>query len=469
MDYKEKYEHALNVCKWLLANNKISEIAATDMFRELIDDEKIRISLINKFKLLQDPKTHIDPTKWEGIDIFKIIAWLEKQGKNEEINEASYRAGIKRVLDNPESYGLEKQGEQKQHLELKAGHWYFCHQAYCERADILTVKEGETFKCEKDGIVKGLIIKEPEKYFREISTPADKVEPKFKVGDWVLVCDKTLCQIEKVTDLPGNHFQYWTTDGAWFGDGTEAHLWTIQDAKKGDILQANKCTLIFDSLAKDIDGNTVISSWYSCDTHTFYGMGPSQPDLWVTEGVVPATKKQRDLLFSKMKKAGYEWDAEKKELKKIEQEEDAELTDFESVLFSAFSDAWQEYLSGKEVNVVKWTREHSTELLEVAREQKPAWSEEEKARIDRIINVLDWAEEKGRISYSDWEDYVTYVKSLKPQNKQNTAWSEEDEYVFSKFLNWMLIVNPTSSTFEKLPKEQFIERFKSLKERMKGE
>lgn len=48
---------------------------------------------------------------------------------------------------------------------------------------------------------------------------------------------------------------------------------------------------------------------------------------------------------------------------------------------------------------------------------------------------------------------------------QNPAWSEEDEYVFSKVLDWMLIVNPTSSIFEKLPKEQFIERFKSLKER----
>ena len=33
----------------------------------------------------------------------------------------------------------------------------------------------------------------------------------------------------------------------------------------------------------------------------------------------PATKEQCDLLFSKMKEAGYEWDDENKELKKIEQ------------------------------------------------------------------------------------------------------------------------------------------------------
>ena len=35
-------------------------------------------------------------------------------------------------------------------------------------------------------------------------------------------------------------------------------------------------------------------------------------------GIKPATKEQRDLLFHKMKEAGYEWDALNKELKKIE-------------------------------------------------------------------------------------------------------------------------------------------------------
>ena len=67
---------------------------------------------------------------------------------------------------------LEKQGEPKQHLELKAGNWYICHRAYCCRADHLTVKEGERFQCEKDGIVKGFVVKEPEKYFKECSAPA---------------------------------------------------------------------------------------------------------------------------------------------------------------------------------------------------------------------------------------------------------------------------------------------------------
>lgn len=47
----------------------------------------------------------------------------------------------------------------------------------------------------------------------------------------------------------------------------------------------------------------------------------------------PATTEQRDLLFTKMKEAGYEWDDENKELKKIEQilptwsEEDEKILD----------------------------------------------------------------------------------------------------------------------------------------------
>ena len=43
------------------------------------------------------------------------------------------------------------------------------------------------------------------------------------------------------------------------------------------------------------------------------------PDCVEVNTVKPATKIQRDFLFRKIKEAGYEWDAEKKELKKIEQ------------------------------------------------------------------------------------------------------------------------------------------------------
>ena len=61
--------------------------------------------------------------------------------------------------------------------------------------------------------------------------------------------------------------------------------------------------------------------------------------------------------------------------------EEDELSCFESALFTSFSDAWQEYLNGEEVNVKQWAKEHSKEILEAAKEelkeQKSAWSEED--------------------------------------------------------------------------------------------
>ena len=73
-----------------------------------------------------------------------------------------------------------------------------------------------------------------------------------------------------------------------------------------------------------------------------------------------------------------EWEAELNGYNKIlslinslQQEQnsiqDAELTDFESALFTAFSYAWQSYLMGEEVNVVQWVKENSAGLLEAAK------------------------------------------------------------------------------------------------------
>ena len=50
--------------------------------------------------------------------------------------------------------------------------------------------------------------------------------------------------------------------------------------------------------------------------------------------------------------------------------QDAELTVFESALFTAFSYAWHSYLMGEEVNVAQWAKENSAELLEAARCQQ---------------------------------------------------------------------------------------------------
>ena len=75
--YKKKYKGALARCKWLLSEGMISRIAATDLFRELMDNdsENVRREIINIFHSLAEGKIPVD------INYADIFTWLEKQGE----------------------------------------------------------------------------------------------------------------------------------------------------------------------------------------------------------------------------------------------------------------------------------------------------------------------------------------------------------------------------------------------------
>ena len=125
-----------------------------------------------------------------------------------EFEDDSARDGIYPGEEYPNGYytQMEKfEEEQKPYLELKAGKWYICHRAYCARADHLTVKEGERFMCEKDGIVKGFVIKEPEKYFKECSAPepVEKDQKPISTEDMPYITDKHFYERE-----PADSFKY---------------------------------------------------------------------------------------------------------------------------------------------------------------------------------------------------------------------------------------------------------------------
>jgi len=77
MDYEKAYKGALARCKWLLANRRISRIAATDLFRELgeSEDDKIKREILDFFYQFEDKELR-------GIDISPWIAWVEKQEVN---------------------------------------------------------------------------------------------------------------------------------------------------------------------------------------------------------------------------------------------------------------------------------------------------------------------------------------------------------------------------------------------------
>jgi hypothetical protein len=139
-----------------------------------------------------------------------------------------------------------------------------------------------------------------------------KVESKFKVGDWITNGDYTW----KIISV--DNFDY-TLQNQW-GECVEDtivyvndvfHLWTIKDAKNGDVLV-------------DIYGNMGV--YKKCDAliwESYFSLGCHggfQPFKVIHENekTCPAIKELRELLSQKMKEAGYKWDAEKKELIKEE-------------------------------------------------------------------------------------------------------------------------------------------------------
>lgn len=154
---------------------------------------------------------------------------------------------------------------------------------------------------------------------------ANKVEPKFKVGDWIVWEDKRYkvnyngCGYELV-DQNGlsTSLEYGNID-------ENAHLWTINDAKPGDIIYAESKFATFDFIvifSKLENKNVGVYCGVSSDSDDY----SDNLDHWEFDSTkdfiemdrynfYPVSKEQRDLLFTKMKEAGYEWANKPKELK----------------------------------------------------------------------------------------------------------------------------------------------------------
>ena len=150
---------------------------------------------------------------------------------------------------------------------------------------------------------------------KNIST-LDLVGPKFHIGDYIV---NDYCK-GKVIELTDDAYLLDTEQGIPFSCEHNAHLWTIQDANVGDVLVTvdNNHPFIYKGC---LDHNHPYSPVAYCGINTlgyFCIGGDSFDHWWTNEKVQPSTKEQRDILFQKMKESGYEWDAEKKELMKIE-------------------------------------------------------------------------------------------------------------------------------------------------------
>lgn len=141
--------------------------------------------------------------------------------------------------------------------------------------------------------------------------PTDKVEPKFNVGAWITFNGGIPFKILKIEEELSGILDYLLIrqDGhkSYFNKkyvDENARLWTIQDAKDGDVLTVDGISFIY-CFNGDYQGN------YCCIDSD--GVFRTSLDFGFNgKTILPATKEQRELLFKEMKEAGYEWDVKKK-------------------------------------------------------------------------------------------------------------------------------------------------------------
>lgn len=290
---------------------------------------------------------------------------------------------------------LEKQGEQKPadevklKFEIEKGKWYVCTQTYTLRGKIVVIK-GQTYLSNQDGAIEGE--------------------------------DRHLF-IDKIDGKALNYFK----------------PWTIKDAKDGDVFaDMDRAILLFRGVGNN-EWSDAIDYYALLETNMNNRFSLQEgDDYWGRVdycSLCPATKEQRELLFQKMKEAEYEWDAEKKELRKIEQNLAEQNVDSRK-LCNIVIEELSKY-SGNEVCKAPWALDSTgvqyplyfAELgAKWQKEQKPTWNEEDDNCLSTIIAEFSKCSGKS-VSKDEWmrcNDFLNSIKDrVQPQPKQE--WSEEDE------------------------------------------
>ena len=372
MDYEKKLREIINSNSEYYPSEDKTVFAK--YFPELKEDENERIRKV----LLNDFKNNCSEYYCDGVNRDMIIAWLEKQGEQMTkpkfhegdwiLNDVCYPLQIASIKDGMYIF---TEGDAMsvsfvdEHLHLwtiqdaEDGdvlvngsnififHYLsatrlmgYCHVNIDNRRFYDDLGKNECF-CLIDAVVNPATKEQRELLFqkmkeagyewdtekKEVKKLTDEVEPKFKVGNWFVNNNRKDIFLIKSINING----YYTLEdikGNIISPclppcESDSHLWTIEDAKDGDVLATENFIFIF----KNIDNGNGVH--YYCQYEISKHENDNQFDIALPQSLMgrvsnsishysPATKEQRNLLFQKMKEAGYEWDADKKELKKIE-------------------------------------------------------------------------------------------------------------------------------------------------------
>lgn len=203
---------------------------------------------------------------------------------------------------------------------------------------------------------------------------------RFKVGDWI-TCKKLNTAL--ILDIEnGKYFAEFVDGSKGFHDidyiDNHFHLWTIDDAKYGDVIvceskHGQEIGIVKKFVGKYGGCGMCFVAYCFVDWDGIFRVS----EYMGSRNIHPATKEQRDALFARMKDEGYEWDAEKKELKKIEQsnEENYEIDG----LFYAKTILEKTLGKVEGYQTDDGILEHKSAIIAVEKlcEQNPTWSKED--------------------------------------------------------------------------------------------
>lgn len=328
MTREEAIEIVRLTCPRIVDSDCDFETAIRTLVPELQEsnEEKVKKVLIDYFENYKTQEK-VGIKTFFGIPTDDILSWLKKQG-----------------IQTPHKYNtgdwiISKYGGIYQIKEVMKDNYTLLSTNNIEEINSINIVDNNSRPLTVSDIQK---LEKQNYEFNGIAEPRpakgtlkkliDDIEkPKFKVGDWVMLDRPVL--ITKVEDMPYNTHQYWTSDGTWFGDATKAKLWTIQDARDGDILVANihhweiggnveefpvRVPTIFIYQETKTD-NKNIHAYVSLFNNTTLDIYKSMYyiDDFGIKDIRPATKEQKELILNKIRESGWSWDAETKELSRL--------------------------------------------------------------------------------------------------------------------------------------------------------
>ena len=284
--------------------------------KEEDDDEKIKKDLIQWVDEFPD-------IIWRGHYKKDIIAWLEKQGYKDKLIQELGEYKVKYTQEVLEKHinSMNNKDDERLRKTTIAFLKDFAEKGYENAVECIDwlEKQGEDkkeinnfdvlpglYKCIHrmfDGTPNGRLLFEIGNVYKCLSKH-DRAEFEVSYGHSVYLEDPVVCK----------YFIPFESKDEQASSQTNERTWTIQDAKDGDVIFYDEGWIC---IFKCIHGIWYSSYCFITDDGEFHtGYERHAVDSTIHGNAHPATKEQRDALMKAINDAGYEWDTEKKELKK---------------------------------------------------------------------------------------------------------------------------------------------------------